>query len=834
MLRVPVEGLRRVGKDLRWSVRMLSRHRRFAVLATLPLILGVGVNTAIFTIFNASVLRPLAVPEPDRVVRLYEDSSDAARRKMFSFREYADYRDRNTVFSDLAGYADAGLLLRGPDLSARAPGAMVSDAVGGAYVSGNYFRLLSGRLAMGRWLAVEPGDEDLHSAVISDRLWKRRFASAPEVLGQLVELNGVQVAIVGVTAPEFIGAEPSPPDVFLSLGAAVLMERRPAWLTDEATPGLRLIGRLRPAATVEQAEAVMSVLAQQRATAAAPPRTSVRIAAVRASFLTMEPEILAGTGVILFVTGLVLFTACANVATLLLVRASVRGREIAIRLAIGASRTDLVRMLLTESLTVAVASSAIALLLSTWTLKVLIATAIDARTLPESFALNMTPDFRVLSYTSLVAVVTAVVCGLAPALRASRRDLVPALNDNGAAMGSAGNSRWMNVLVAGQIAVSFMLLAGCGLLIRSEWKSHRADVGFETEHTADLYLDLAAAGYDEARALDAVTSLRDRARNAPGVAGVTLAARPPLSNSFLAQVSTDAAAQPVLAGYNLVDSDFLPTLRIPILRGHNVAAQVGADVPEVVISESLANALWPSADPLGRRVDLRLVSSPSLARRSPVKMAVIVGGVARDTQRAKLLLDATPYYIYMPLTGGWTPLQTAVVIRTSGQGETATAILNAESRALNISTPIASRRLSDVLRERRRPVAIAAVLAAVFGALALLIAVVGEYGLVSYSVSQRTREIGVRVALGAQPRTVVGFVLRQGALVIGTGVATGCLISGVAGVALAKFLFQVSPFDLITYAVVAGVFLITGLLAVAAPTYKAVAIDPVLALRQRT
>ena len=162
-------------------------------------------------------------------------------------------------------------------------------------------------------------------------------------------------------------------------------------------------------------------------------------------------------------------------------------------------------MLLTESLTVAVASSAIALLLSTWTLKVLIATAIDARTLPESFALNMTPDFRVLSYTSLVAVVTAVVCGLAPALRASRRDLVPALNDNGAAMGSAGNSRWMNVLVAGQIAVSFMLLAGCGLLIRSEWKSHRADVGFETEHTADLYLDLAAAGYDEARALDAVT-----------------------------------------------------------------------------------------------------------------------------------------------------------------------------------------------------------------------------------------------------------------------------------------------------------------------------------------
>ena len=578
----------------------------------------------------------------------------------------------------------------------------------------------------------------------------------------------------------------------------------------------------------------MSVLAHQRATAATPPRTSVRIAAVRASFLTMEPEILAGTGVILFVTGLVLFTACANVATLLLVRASVRGREIAIRLAIGASRTDLVRMLLTESLMVAVASSAIALLLSTWTLKVLIATAIDAGTLPESFALNMTPDFRVLSYTSLVAVVTAVVCGLAPALRASRRDLVPALNDNGAAMGPAGNSRWMNVLVAGQIAVSFMLLAGCGLLIRSEWKSHRADVGFETEHTADLYLDLAAAGYDEARALDAVTSLRDRARNAPGVAGVTLAARPPLSNSFLAQVSTDAAAQPVLAGYNLVDSDFLPTLRIPILRGHNVAAQVGADVPEVVISESLANALSPSADPLGRRVDLRLVSSPSLARRSPVKMAVIVVGVARDTQRAKLLLDATPYYIYMPLTG-W--MDAASDRRRHSHLGTGRDRHRDSERGVACVEHLDAHRATTALRRAQGAAAPRRHRCGARGRVRRAGATHrrgGGYGLVSYSVSQRTREIGVRVALGAQPRAVVGFVLRQGALVIGTGVAAGCLILGVAGVALAKFLFQVSPFDLITYAVVAGVFLITGLLAVAAPTYKAVAIDPVLALRQRT
>ena len=356
-------GRRSIGTDVRWALRMLVRHRRFALVTTLPLILGVGVNTAIFTVFNAAVLRPLAVDEPDRVVRLYEDSRDAVRRKMFSFAEYTDYRDRNTVFSDLAAYGDTGLLLRATD---RGPSGASSDAVSGAYVSGNYLRLLSGRLAMGRWLATGSGEDDVDSAVISDGLWKRRLGASRDVLGQIVQLNGVPVAIVGVTAADFIGAEPPRPTCS-SRSVPPRLERR-AWLTDPASPGLRLVARLRPGATIGQAEAMMSVLAQQRAAAVDADRARVRIAAMRASFLTMEPEILAGTGVILLVTGLVLLSACANAATLLLVRAGVRGKEIAIRLAIGASRADLVRMLLTESLVVALASSGVALVLSTWTL----------------------------------------------------------------------------------------------------------------------------------------------------------------------------------------------------------------------------------------------------------------------------------------------------------------------------------------------------------------------------------------------------------------------------------------------------------------------------------
>jgi predicted permease len=485
-------------------------------------------------------------------------------------------------------------------------------------------------------------------------------------------------------------------------------------------------------------------------------------------------------------------------------------------------------------LVIALASSGVALLLSTWSLKVLIASAVDAQTLPDSFALNMTPDTRVLIYTTIMAVVTAIVCGLVPALRASRRDLVPALNDSGATTGPAANSRWMNVLVAAQIAVSFLLLAGCGLLLRSEWQSQRADVGLDIERTADLYLDLGANGYDEARARDAVARIRDHIRGAPGVAGVTIAARPPLSNSFAAMATTGPGRPRVFAGYNLVDADFLPTLRIPILRGHNLAPQnAGAGAPEAVISESLAAALWPSMDPLGRRIDLELLSSPTYTGGPRPKLSVTVGGVARDTQRARLLLDSTAAYLYLPLSAGWNPIQTDVAVRSSGPPDGGVALLKAESRALNIATPVAPRLLIDVLKERRRPLAMAAVLAAVFGALALVIAVVGEYGLVSYAVTQRTREIGIRISLGAQRGGVVALILRQGAVVIGIGIAAGFVISSIAGLALGKFLFNVSPFDALIYTIVAVLFLLTGFAAVAVPVYKAATIDPVVALRQR-
>jgi predicted permease len=832
MLSDPAGSIQRIGRDVRWALRMLGRHRRFALVTTLPLILGVGVNTAIFTIFNAAVLRPLPVTAPDRVVRIYGDSRDAPRRKMFSFREYSDYRERSTVFSDLAAYADTALLLRESARASESASPIAPESVSGAYVSDNYLRLLSGTLAIGRWLPLDVTGDDVNSVVISERLWKRRFASAHDVLGRVIELNGVPVEIVGVTAEQFAGAEPSSPDVFLRLGSAARIEQQAAWLRDEASPGLRMIGRLRDGATLKEAEAVMSVLAQQRAAHNRAEQRGVRIAVVRASFMTMEPEILAGTGVILFVTGLVLLIACANAATLLLVRAGVRGKEIAIRLAIGASRRDLVRMLLTESVIVALASSGVALLLSSWSLKVLIASAMDARTLPDSFALNMMPDLRVLAYTSLVAVVTAVVCGLVPALRASRRDLVPALNDTGA-MRPANSARWMNVLVSGQIAVSFMLLVLCGLLLRTEWKSQHVDIGFDIEHTADVYLDLAANGYNSARALETVNRLRERAESAAGVSGVSVAARPPLSNSFRAHVVIDPAAKPILVAYNVVDSEFLPVLRIPILRGRNVTAQRGG-IPEVVISESLAALLQTSGDPLGRTLDLRLLTGPSLPAGGSTSQTVIVAGIARDTQRATLLLDPTPSYIYMPLMAGWTPLQTAVIVRSGARAGAAVAFLKAESRALNIAMHVAPRLLSDVLKERRRPVSIGAGLAALFGGLALLITLVGEYGLISYSVSQRTREIGIRIALGAQAATVARVVVRQGVLLVGSGVLAGTLISSIAGIALAKFLFHVSPFDPVTYVAVGLLFLLTGFLAIAAPIYKAATIDPVIALRQRT
>jgi predicted permease len=819
--------LRRVASDIRWSVRILSRYWPFTVAAALPLVLGVGVNTAIFTVFDASVLRPLSAPDAGRLVRVYEDSRDAARRTMFSYREYVDDRDGSTVFSDLAAYADTDLVLRVPDDRGDQP---TSAALSGAFVSANYFRLFGGTLVTGRWFAADSDKDDLHSVVISRDVWTRRFASARDVVGRIVELNGARVSIVGVASPDFFGAEPASPDVFLPLGAAAFIDAKATWLTDDAAPGLRLIGRLRPNATINEADSVLSVLAQRRA-ALGGSTAAVRIIVARASYLAMEPEVLAGAALILFATGLVLLTACGNVATLLLARASARSREITVRLAVGASRGDLVRMLLTESAILVALSSAAALVLSTWTLRILLARAVATQALPDLIGLNLSPDLRILAYTSVVAIGTTVVCGLTPALRASRRDLVSALNDDGSATGQAGGVRSMNALVAAQIAVSFVLLASCGLLIKSEWRARRADIGIETAHTANLYIDFAANGYNEARAGSAVRSLRDDIRSLPGVTGVTIASRPPLSNSFVAQVSTNATARPVLAAYNLVDADFLPTLGIRIVRGHNVSSQAGGP-PEVVISESLARVLWPAADAVGRRLDLRLLTSPTT--RGPHITGVIVGGVARDTARAKLSLDANARYLYLPLTSGWTPLQTAVVVRTAGPADAAVSLLHTATRAFNLTTSVPAQRLTDVLEERRRPVAIGALLAALLGILALSIALVGEYALVSYSVGRRTREIGIRMALGAQTRSVVQLVLRQGAIAIGAGLAAGYVASMMAGMALTKFLFEVSPFDIVTYAIVGALFLCAGLLATAVPAYNAATLDPTVALRQRT
>jgi putative ABC transport system permease protein len=327
--------------------------------------------------------------------------------------------------------------------------------------------------------------------------------------------------------------------------------------------------------------------------------------------------------------------------------------------------------------------------------------------------------------------------------------------------------------------------------------------------------------------------LTDRVRRAPGVTSVSLAARPPLSNSFVTRVWADAAAQPVTAGYNLVDSEFFAALGISIVNGRTFTAEaVRSGWPEVVVSESLAQRLWPSMDPLGKRLDLRFATAPVAPRTSAKALNAVVAGVARDTQRAKLLLDASPYYVYVPLTLGWTPTQTSLIVRAASRADVAVSVLRSAMRSVNVTIPVEPRVLADVLKERRQPVAIAARLAAVFGGLALLIAVVGEYGLVSYSVTQRTREIGGRVALGAQTRTVVGFIVRQGAVMVGTGVIAGMVLSAVAGQGLAKFLFRVSPFDFATYASVTVVFLVTGLLAVWAPAHRAATVNPLVALRQ--
>ena len=620
------------------------------------------------------------------------------------------------------------------------------------------------------------------------------------------------------------------------------------WLTDRNANSFVMVGRLKPGVTREQAQAEMQVIAQQlaRDNPSQDRKTSVVLRSGMA-FINLAVEDLPFIAPLLVAVGLVLLIACANVANLLLARAATRQQEIGVRLALGATRLRLVRQLLTESALISVLGGVAGLLLTVWALRALYPIVLSAVPIPagikESFSLNLDPDYRVFGFTLLVALITGVAAGLAPAWQSSRPDLNSALKDEGSTFGQRlSQSKLRNALVITQIAVCLMLLIGAGLLIRNVRQARTVETGMETKNVFSAAVSLRVKEKDQRSEAEVRRQLADRLRALPGVKSVSQAYRQPLTGAPPTTPMTIPGREPpdgrpLRANYNFVSPGYFETLGIHLVRGRAFTEQeVNSGAPVVVISESTARRYWPGEDAISQRLGIGVASAGNPANKdaaSANQAATVfpshkVIGIVRDT-RSGWIWQKDETYLYVPLRPN-NPLGEYLLVRTEGDPQTVMPTVRSEAEAL-ANLRVSVRKVDDSLEYQLAPFRAIALLAGVLGMLALLLASVGLYGVMSYVVSQRTHEIGIRLALGAQPGDVLKLMLGQGLRLIVVGIACGLVGGAIISRLLAAALVDLSPLDPMAFGVVSLFLALVAILAIYLPARRATKIDPMVALR---
>ncbi|HZN07798.1 MAG TPA: ABC transporter permease [Pyrinomonadaceae bacterium] len=811
-----------IAKEIVYAARTLLKRPGFSLVAILTLALGIGANTAIFSLVNTVLLRSMPVEQPGEVVAMNMRRKDDSMSAM-SYPNYRDFRDRNEVLSGL-------LVYRFVPLSLSRSGA--NERIWGYEVSGNYFDVLGVKPIHGRTFLPEEDKTRLtHPVVVlSYDGWQRRFAGDPNVVGTDVLINNHQFRVIGIAPEGFKGTEQVyAPELWLPIAMMEWVEPGSNWVDQRADSNLFAVGRLKPGIDAIQAEASLNLLAQQLAKEYPDSNEGQSVKLGPPGFILPELRgaVVSFTWVMMAAVALVLLVTCTNLAGLLLARATDRRREIAIRLAMGANRFRLIRQLLTESLLLSLAGGAAGVLLAVWMVKFLLAfkPPID---FPLTLELGI--DWRVLLFSLGVSLTAGVVFGLAPALQSTRPNLLHTLKDT-AAQGGAGRTRLRSVLVVAQIAISLVVLIAAGLVVRTLQRLQTMNPGFDPQNALTMSFDLALQGYDDARGQQFYRELPERVRALPGVKSAAIASYVPLSleynsrNIYVEGEAVERGANQPLSMNAAAGPRYFETMATPVLYGREFNEQDQAKSELVaIVNEPFVRRLMPAvktpAEAVGKRVSFGDASGPFMR----------VVGVVREGKYFNIAEDPRPF-IWTPLTQDYRS-HGALVVRATGSPDSLFGAVRGEVNRLDPNLPLFDvKTLTEHLRLALFPARVAAMVLGVFGFVALLLSAIGIYGITSYAVAQRTHEIGIRMALGAQVGDVLKLVLTHGLKLTMIGAAIGLVGAYLATRAITSVLYGVSATDPLTFGLVSVLLIGVALVACYVPARRAMKVDPLVALR---